>query len=226
MGEGIIHKELKNVAMRWMKQRVVDIVCPEVKFNNIRCIADVVGINFKRKEVRVIEIKATRNDFFRDKKLFEEKTTYFYHSNYCYIMCPANTINIDEIPYGYGLLWVDENDNVVFLKKPIKNKNKLKTMFDTTLKNTTKKLTNLFLFSKENIENKDETNGFFDRRSKIKMVSFKCPSCKKQKKDLINIVKNKILHCSCGKDISIENIKYREITGFNKSFLKKISEIQ
>ena len=221
MGEGVLHKELKDIAMRWMKKQVTDIVCPEVEFKNIKCIADVVGINFKRKEVRVIEIKSTRSDFIRDKKLFEEKTTYFYHSHYCYIMCPKNIINIDDIPYGYGLLWVDEYENIIIIKRPIKNKQKLKTMFETTLKNTAKKLTNLLLFSKENKEHKDETDGFFDKRSKIKMISIKCISCKKQVKDLINIEKNKAIHCKCGAILDLESNKYREITGFNKSFLKK-----
>lgn len=225
MSEGIIHKNLKDLALKWLKTKVIDIVCPEVDFYNIKCVADVVGINYKRKEVRIIEIKSSKKDLIRDKKLFNEETSYFYHSHYVYIMCPKEVIKIEDIPKGYGLIWVDENEKIKVIKKPIKNKSRLKTMFETTLRISTKKLTNIFLFQEENKYNKDETGGFFSSKSKIKLISFKCPLCKKIKKELINKDNISLISCSCGNKINLKNISFKEITGFNNSFIKKINNL-
>lgn len=225
MSEGTTHKHLKEIALLWMKIKVTDMVCSEVPFNNIRCIADVIGLNFKRKEVRVIEVKASKSDFLRDDKLFSEKTTYFNHTHYCYIMCPKNVILAEEVPYGYGLLWVDDFDNVLVVKKPKKNTKKLSTLFDTTWKITSKVLTNQMLFKDSNIDNRDETGGFFSRKSKIKMISFKCYFCKKTQKDLIDNTTTTQVICSCGETIELSKVKTREITGFNNKFIKKINKL-
>lgn len=148
MAESDIHKNLKIHALFYLKDKVVDIVANEVKFKNIRCVADAVGINLKRKEIRIIEVKASREDFFRDKKLFEEDTTYFNHAHYAYILCPINLIMPSEVPRGYGLLWLDEEDNIQVVKKPIKNTGKLKTRFETTLKRSVRRLSNALLYTK------------------------------------------------------------------------------
>lgn len=225
MAEGSTHKHLKKLALYWLKPLVVDLVANEVEFSNAYSIADCVGLNLKRKEVRVIEVKATKGDFIRDKKLFGEKTSYFYHAHYSYIMCPLEVIQPEEIPHGYGLLWVDEYDNISVIKKPIKNTARLKTLFDTTLKRTCRSLTNTFLYYEENKENKDETNGKFSRNSKIKLISIKCSICKKSTRDLIHIEKTKILKCKCGSLIDVERAKIREITGFNNNFIKKVNNL-
>ena len=61
--------KLKIIGMKWLKEKVTDIVAREVKYKNIRSVADAVGINIKRKEVRIIEVKATKADYIRDEKL-------------------------------------------------------------------------------------------------------------------------------------------------------------
>jgi hypothetical protein len=146
MAEGHIHKELKKQALFFLKGKVIDIVANEVKFKNIHCIADAVGINLKRKEIRIIEAKATREDFIRDQKLFHEKTSYFYHAHYSYIICPSGLIHIHEVPFGYGLLWINEDKNIQVKKNPLKNKEKLKTTFHTTLKRSVRRLSNDLLY--------------------------------------------------------------------------------
>lgn len=225
MAEGIIHSHLKKLALYFLKTKVTDLIAAEVEFNNAWSVADCVGLNLKRREVRVIEVKATKSDFLRDKKLFGDKTSYFYHAHYSYIMCPTDVIQADEIPHGYGLLWVDEYDNIEVVKKPIKNTARLKTLFDTTLKRTCRRLTNDMLFRDENKENKDETNGKFSRNSKIKLVSARCSGCKKSTKDLVHIDKTKSLKCKCGTIIDLERAKTREITGFNNNFINKINKL-
>lgn len=225
MAEGIVHSHLKKLALYFLKEKCTDLVANEVDFFNAYSIADAVGLNLKRREVRVIEVKATRGDFLRDKKLFGDKTSYFYHAHYSYIMCPTNVIQADEIPHGYGLLWVDEYDTITIVKKPIKNTARLKTLFDTTLKRTVRSLTNTFLFHQENKENKDETNGKFSRNSKIKLISARCSNCKKSTKDLVHIEKTKTIKCKCGALIDLERAKIREITGFNNNFINKVNKL-
>ncbi len=226
MAEGIVHQHLKEIGLKWIKTKVTDLVCPEVDFKNIYSIADVVGVNFKRQEIRVIEVKATKKDFLRDKKLFNKETSYYYHSHYCYIMSPQNIINKDEVPYGYGLLWVNDKDEVEVVKNPIKNKSRLKTLFQTTLKKTVKQLTNTFLYKEENRFNYDETKNKFSRNSIIKMISYKCLFCKQKSKDLINIQNTKYLDCSfCKEKNELDKISYNVITGFNSNFIKKINSL-
>ena len=71
MAESDVHKRLKVVACAFLKKSCVDIVSTETKFRNIKSIADACGINLKRKEVRVVEVKASLKDYKRDSKLFK-----------------------------------------------------------------------------------------------------------------------------------------------------------
>lgn len=225
MAEGEVHAHLKKLALHFLKSKVTDIVGTEVDFKNAYSVADAVGCNLKRKEVRVIEVKATKGDFLRDKKLFGEKTSYFVHAHYSYIMCPTGVILSEELPYGYGLIWVDEYDNLTIEKKPIKNTARLKTLFDTTLKRTCRALTNTFLFHEENKDHKDPTNNKFSRNSHISYVSAKCGVCKKSTKDLIHKEETERIKCKCGAEIDLKKAKVREITSYNKAFIKKINKL-
>ena len=148
MAESVMHKQLKKQALFYLKDKVVDIVANEVKFRNIGCVADAVGINLKRKEIRIVEAKATREDFFRDKKLFEEKTSYAFHGHYAYIICPSELIRATEVPKNYGLLWLNEQGEVLVMKNPVKNTGILRTRFDTTLKRSVRRLSNTLLYEK------------------------------------------------------------------------------
>lgn len=145
MAEKEVHARLKLVGAAFLKQKCIDIVATEVRFRNIRSIADVCALNLKRKEVRIIEVKASKADYKRDKKLFDITKSYFLHCNYFYIMCPCGVILKDEVPKEYGLLYVDKNNNVEVIRNPKKNKT-LKTRFDTALKNCVRSITNDLIF--------------------------------------------------------------------------------
>lgn len=145
MAESDTHKRLKIVASAFLKKNCVDIVSTETKFRNIRSIADACGINLKRKEVRVVEVKASLKDYKRDSKLFKLEKSYFPHCNYFYIMCPTGVIPREEVLKEFGLLYVDENNIITVVQKPTKNK-KLKTRFETTLKNSCRSITNDLVF--------------------------------------------------------------------------------
>lgn len=225
MAESETHKHLKRLALHWLKAKVTDLVANEVEFNNAWSIADAVGLNLKRREVRVIEVKASLGDFKRDTKLFGAKTSYFYHAHYSYIMCPTDVIKPEELPHGYGLLWVDAYDNIEIIKKPIKNTARLKTLFDTTLRRTARSLTNTHLFHEENKAAKDETQGKFKRNADILLVAVRCPNCRKHAKELIRKDVTKTIKCKCKTEIDLTNAKIREITGFNKAFINKINKL-
>lgn len=160
MAEGEIHKKLKVIGMKWLKEKVTDIVAREVKYKNIRSVADTVGINIKRKEVRIIEVKATKADYTRDEKLMDIDKSYYKHCNYFYIMCPIDVIPLEFVPIEYGVLYVDLITNEVIVKRnPKKYTGRLKTQFNTSLKNTVKVLTNdllyHFLYPQYNIQVKE-----------------------------------------------------------------------
>jgi len=224
--EGAEHKHLKWLGMHWLKKKTVDLVANEVDFYNAYSIADVVGVNLKRQEIRVIECKSSRADFLRDKKLYGTQTSYFLHAHYSYIMCPVGIISKEEIPDGYGLLYVDEWDNIMTVKNPRKNTGRLKTLFATTLKRTCRALTNQTLFKQINQDNNDETKGKFKRNASVLFISVPCPSCRKHTKELINKNITKQVICdNCKNIIDLEKAKVREITGFNKTFIKKINKL-
>lgn len=227
MAEGEVHKHLKNLALYFLKEKVTDLIANEVEFANSHSIADAVGLNLKRKEVRVIEVKASKADFTRDTKLFGEKTSYFYHAHYSYIMCPREIIQPEDLPHGYGLLWVDKYDKIEVIKKPIKNTARLKTLFDTTLKRTCRALTNTHLFHEKNKADKDETKGLYSRDPVVKLIAVTCPVCKKRNEQLvgsddIEITCNKR---GCKTIIELNKSKIKIVTGFNKMFFKKTDSI-
>jgi hypothetical protein len=145
MAESDVHKRLKIVACAFLKKSCVDIVSTETKFRNIRSIADACGINLKRKEIRVVEVKASLKDYKRDSKLFKLEKSYYPHCNYFYIMCPTDVIPKDQVLKEFGLLYVDEDNTITVVQKPTKNK-KLKTRFETTLKNSCRSITNDLVF--------------------------------------------------------------------------------
>ena len=145
MAEGDVHKRLKIVASAFLKKNCVDVVSTECKFRNLRSIADACGINLKRKEVRIIEVKASWKDYIRDTKLFKLQKSYFPHCNYFYIMCPTDVIPKDKVLKEFGLLYVDENNIISVIQRPTKNK-KLKTRFETTLRNACRSITNDLVF--------------------------------------------------------------------------------
>lgn len=222
--ESETHKRLKNIGMHYLKTKVTDLVCTEVKYRNIRSIADVAGINLKREEIRIIECKASMEDFKRDKKLFDIDKSYYKHCHYFYIMCLENVIQISDIPKEYGLLWVNDKDEVIVKQKPIKYKGRLKTMYKTSLKNICRACTNTLLYYFENQENKDLTNNAFNRNANIFYASVTCPKCHKVTKDLIK--DDIIIKCKhCKNDIDVKKAKVRYITGYNKTFINKINTL-
>jgi len=224
--EGEIHAHLKKLGLEWLKFRVTDLVCNECKFRNLKSIADVVGINLKREEVRIIECKATKEDFKRDIKLIDVGKSYYKHCHYFYIFYPEGIMDLKDIPKEYGVLILNSYDQIIIARNPTKYKGRLKTQYKTSLKNSCRANTNKIVFQKDNKENKDLTQSKYERNSKIKLISTKCPNCKKTERYLINII-DKTIKCSlCKGEIDLTKAKIREITGFNKKFIDEINKLK
>jgi len=82
MAETEMHLFLKKIALEFLREKVTDIVINECSF---KCgISDAVGLNYKRKEVRVVECKAVKSDYTRDKKLFTLDKSYYAETHYFY----------------------------------------------------------------------------------------------------------------------------------------------
>lgn len=145
--ESQTHQELKELALYWLKGKVTDLVSNEVKLyvRRKKLIADAVGINLKKKEIRIIEVKVSKADLKRDVLLYDDRFAYNKIGHYAYIMSPIGVLDPEDIPTGYGHLEVHENGEIIVVKNPKKN-NVTCLRFDTVLKRTIRALTNAYLY--------------------------------------------------------------------------------
>ncbi|MDQ0258094.1 hypothetical protein J2S74_005558 [Evansella vedderi] len=221
------HEHFKKQALYWLKDKMVDLCANEVKLfaRRKKLIADSLGINLKRKESRIIEVKVSRSDFLRDKVL---DAPYGYHAiaDYAYIMTPAGLISGEELPKGYGLLEIDEFDNIKVKRNPVRNPKPIITL-DTLVKRTARAATNAVLFQELSKETKDHTKGAFSRGAHIHLVNATCPNCKKRNKYLIK-TKQAHVNCKgrgCKKDIPLKQARVHIVTSYNKSFYDQMQTL-
>lgn len=223
--ESIVHKHLKNLSLYWLKEKMKDLCANEVRLyvRRKKMKADALGINMKRKEARVIEVKATRSDFLRDDILHSE-CGYYAIADYAYIMTPTNLLAVEELPKGYGLLEVDEYDNITVKRKPVRNPKRTLTL-ETLIKRTGRAATNAVLFQELSKETKDGTKGAFEKEATVHLISATCPTCKKRHTYLVNIEQEEVL-CSargCGEPIPLNKAKKHIITAYNQAFFERLS---
>jgi ribosomal protein S27E len=218
------HKWLKRIALQFLREKGQDVVVNEVPF---KCgIADALGLNYKRKEVRVVECKATKQDYVRDKKLlWNSKYNYYSESHYFYIMCPTDIIPKELVAPGVGLIYVNANDEYEIVKKPVKNTARLKTLFETTLRKAIKRISNE-LFYKDEKSYKDITEGKYSSKADVILAAIRCPNCKHVTKELIHRSKTSEVKCKhCKEIIHVKEAKVREITAYNQTFINKINKL-
>ena len=155
--ESELHKQLKELAMHWLKGKVTDLVACEVKLyvRRKKLVADAAGINLKKKEIRFIEVKVSKSDLKRDLLLYDEKFAYNRIGHYAYIMSPMGVLDPEDLPQGYGHLEVMPDGEVVVTRKPTKNGVTV-LKFDTVLKRAIRALTNAYLYKKIPLKTKEE----------------------------------------------------------------------
>lgn len=222
--ESKVHKHLKKLSLYWLKGKVTDLCANEVKlyFRRKKLKADALGINLKRKESRIIEVKASRNDFLRDEVLH---ASYGYHAiaDYAYLMTPVGLLTADEIPKGYGLLEVDEYDTITVRKNPVRNPKPIVTL-DTLVKRTARAATNAVLFQELAKETKDLTEGVFSKEASVQLISATCPTCKKRHKYLVKVDQDDVacIARGCKESIPLQRARVHVITSYNQVFLERL----
>ncbi|WP_088105491.1 hypothetical protein [Halalkalibacter urbisdiaboli] len=225
--ESTLHEHLKVQSLYWLKDKMVDLCANEVKlfFRRKQVKADAVGINIKRKESRIIEVKVSRADFLRDSVLHEP---YGYHAlaDYAYLMTPVGLLQLEEVPKGYGLLEMDEYDNITVKRNPTRNPNPILT-FDTLIKRTGRAATNAVLFQELSKETKDLTKGTFSNGAKVHLINATCPACKKRKQYLVRSNQSEVT-CkarACKQMIPLNKARVHFITAYNKTFFKQLTAL-
>jgi len=222
--ESNLHKHLKNQAVYWLKTKMTDLCAAEVKlyYKRKKVKADALGINMKRKESRIIEVKVSREDFRRDDVLL---APYSYHAiaDYAYLLTPAGLLKTEEVPKGYGLLEIDEYDTIKVKRNPVRNPKPLLTL-ETLIKRTGRAATNAVLFQELSRETKDQTGGAFAKGARVHLISATCPSCKKRNKYLVKQDQENTL-CKahrCKESIPLNRARVHQISSFNDTFFKEM----
>lgn len=114
------HADLCDIAVKWLRRPNSQnghgccIAASEVKSGWTGEIPDAIGFRQKGYGVGdgsvVVEVKVTRSDFLADRKKGHRKEGGL--GNWRYFMCPTNLIKPDELPEGWGLLWVNKRGHV------------------------------------------------------------------------------------------------------------------
>lgn len=99
----ITHKNLVEIAYKWgLKNGGMSVAFKEL-YSMASEIPDVIGFNSW--ESTVIECKASRADFLKDKKK-PHRTKGM--GNWRFYICPKGLIKVNELPEKWGLIYVDE----------------------------------------------------------------------------------------------------------------------
>ena len=109
----ITHEMLVLRARRWLKSRNYPVVLTEYASWNFSEIPDAIGLNGKNSVV--IECKASRSDFQGDKRK-DHRSSKSAFGNYRYYLTPPNIVCPEDIPEGWGLLYVMDK-KIVTAKK-------------------------------------------------------------------------------------------------------------
>jgi hypothetical protein len=102
----ITHDELVERGERWLKSQGCGVV-----FNDLFRACSGTGempdaIGFRSGCSILIECKATRSDFLKDKRKRFRKNPELGMGDHRFYMCAPNVIHPSDIPDGWGLLWV------------------------------------------------------------------------------------------------------------------------
>lgn len=106
MREEITHKELVERAGKWLKSFGCSVVLKElVTCSTSGEIPDAIG--WKSVHSILIECKASRNDFLKDKNKSFRQVPNCGMGCYRFYLCPPDIIKKEDLPDGWGLLWVN-----------------------------------------------------------------------------------------------------------------------
>ncbi|PRO64809.1 MmcB family DNA repair protein [Alkalicoccus urumqiensis] len=218
------HQFLKKQAVYWLKKKMTDLCAAEVKLfiKRKKRTADAVGINMKRKEVRIIEVKTSRSDFLRDDVLFD-KNGYHTACHYAYLLTPEGMLQKDELPAGYGLLEADISGEITVVRSPVKNK-AASLKLETLIKRTGRAATNAYLFQEETRLSKDRTDNMYEKDPIAFLQRLTCQHCRKRDTYLSADGADTAVCRFCSKEIAIKHARPYTISTYNEDFLETLQK--
>lgn len=104
------HKKLIEIGYKWLLKNAS---CG-VAFKEFNCAndtgeqPDVIGFGSSGHSV-LVEVKVSRSDFLSDKKKKFREQPHMGMGSQRYYLCPTGLIKSNELPEGWGLVYVDEN---------------------------------------------------------------------------------------------------------------------
>ena len=100
------HRELINCAEHWLlKTKKCSFVFTEFVTPHYE-VADAIG--FRKKHTILIECKTSRSDFLADKNKKFRKNPKLGMGAYRFYLCPKGVIKPEDLPKGWGLIYIDE----------------------------------------------------------------------------------------------------------------------
>lgn len=112
------HSELVIIAYKYcLRQLSCGVAFRELKTLHSE-ICDVIGFGSGGHSV-LIEVKISRSDFLADKKKPFRSNPQLGAGKNRYYCCPENLIKVEELPEGWGLIYVDSTGKAVMKHKPL-----------------------------------------------------------------------------------------------------------
>jgi len=112
------HKDLVKIAHNWvLKNASCGIAFKELKTITSE-IPDVIGFGSWTHSV-IVECKASRSDVLADKNKPFRKDPKTGMGTHRYYICPKGLIKKEELPYGWGLIYVSDKGKATLFHKPL-----------------------------------------------------------------------------------------------------------
>lgn len=107
------HNDLVNIGYKWLLNINCGFAFKELH-SLTKEIPDVIG--FKSSYSILLECKVSRADFFADKKKTHKLNIGM--GNFRFYICPENLISIEELPFNWGLIYVDSKGKSKLIHNP------------------------------------------------------------------------------------------------------------
>ena len=110
-----LHSKLQDKAINYLSAKSYWIKAKEMP--TLGGIIDAWGLSRSQNfEVMAIEVKVSKNDF-RSRSQKDKECYSGAIANQCYVLCPANLIQPEEVNPYWGLLWYEEGKNLINKKR-------------------------------------------------------------------------------------------------------------
>ena len=116
---GFSHRQLVEIAYRWVLKRAsCGVALKELTTINSET-PDVIGFGSWGHSV-LVEVKISRTDFLSDKNKFFRKYPEQGMGTQRFYCCPRGIIKKEDLPKGWGLIYVNEKGKAVCVHQPYK----------------------------------------------------------------------------------------------------------